>query len=113
MRYIDFSSVKETIGKIYFGICIFAYAVIGVPILLGMLKKHGVITEAVITPNTSSWVHRYTTNCYLYEFQVGDKTYDGNSLVEEGDYRKIGTRVQVLYLDWYPSFNRPTYYWDD
>ena len=55
----------------------------------------------------------YTTNCYLYEFQVGDKTYDGNSLVEEGDYRKIGTRVQVLYLDWYPSFNRPTYYWDD
>ena len=28
MRYIDFSSVKETIGKIYFGICIcvFAYA---------------------------------------------------------------------------------------
>ena len=76
MRYIDFSSVKETIGKIYFGICIcvFAYAVIGVPILLGMLKKHGVKTEAVITPNTSSWVHRYTTNCYLYEFQVGDKT---------------------------------------
>ena len=115
MRYIDFSSVKETIGKIYFGICIcvFAYAVIGVPILLGMLKKYGVKTEAVITPNTSSWVHRYTTNCYLYEFQVGDKTYDGNSLVEEGDYRKIGTRVQVLYLDWYPSFNRPTYYWDD
>lgn len=54
MRNIDFSSVKETIGKIYFGICIFAYAVIGVPILLGMLKKHGVITEAVITPNTSS-----------------------------------------------------------
>lgn len=52
MRYIDFSSVKETIGKIYFGICIcvFAYAVIGVPILLGMLKKHGVKTEAVITP---------------------------------------------------------------
>ena len=50
MRYIDFSSVKETIGKIYFGICIcvFAYAVIGVPILLGMLKKHGVKTEAVI-----------------------------------------------------------------
>lgn len=39
MRYIDFSSVKETIGKIYFGICVFAYAVIGVPILLGMLKK--------------------------------------------------------------------------
>ena len=54
-----------------------------------MLKKYGVKTEAVITPNTSSWVHRYTTNCYLYEFQVGNKTYDGNSLVEEGDYRKI------------------------
>ena len=73
MRYIDFSSVKETIGKIYFGICIcvFAYAVIGVHILLGMLKKHGVKTEAVITPNTSSWVHRYTTNCNICSWWMG------------------------------------------
>lgn len=115
MRYIDFSSVKETIGKIYFCICIcvFAYAVIGVPILLGMLKKHGVKTEAVITPNTSSWLHRYTTPNYIYEFYVGDKTYEGNSLVDERDSSKIGTKIQILYLDWLPWFNRPIYYWDD
>lgn len=108
-------NIKDIIGIIYFLICVglLAYCFIATPILLSVLKKHGVKTEAVITPNTSSWLHRYTTNCYLYEFQVGDKTYDGNSLVEEWDYRKIGTRVQVLYLDWYPSFNRPTYYWDD
>ena len=108
-------NIKDVIGIIYFFICVglLDYCFIATPILLSVLKKHGTKTEAVITPNTSSWLHRYTTNCYLYEFQVGDKTYDGNSLVEEGDYRKIGTRVQVLYLDWYPSFNRPTYYWDD
>ena len=46
MRYIDFSSVKETIGKIYFGICIcvFAYAVIGVPILL----QHSVNNHVIV-----------------------------------------------------------------
>ena len=47
------------------------------------------------------------------EYYVDDKTYDGNSLVEEGDVSKIGTTIQILYLDWLPWFNRPIYYWDD
>lgn len=52
-------------------------------------------------------------SCYLYEYYVDDKTYEGNSLVEEGDVSKIGTTIQILYLNWLPWFNRPIYYWDD
>ena len=105
---------KNIIGIIYFSICIvfFTYTVIGIPILLNILKKHGTQTEAVITSTTMGGP-RYTTPCYVYEFYVGDKTYEGNSLVEERDASKIGTKVQILYLDWLPSFNRPVYYWDD
>ena len=75
-------------------------------------KAYGVKTNAVITPNTSSLFHRYTTSCYLYEYQVDGKTYEGNSLVEERDSSKIGATIQILYLDWLPWFNRPVYYWD-
>ena len=107
--------IKDIIGIIYFSICVavFAYAAIGVPILLYMLKKYGTKTEAVITSNTSTWLHRWSTSCYLYEYYVDDKTYEGNSLVEEGDVSKIGTTIQILYLNWLPWFNRPIYYWDD
>ena len=47
--------IKDIIGIIYFSICVavFAYAAIGVPILLYMLKKYGTKTEAVITSNTN------------------------------------------------------------
>ena len=89
MRYIDFSSVKETIGKIYFGICIcvFAYAVIGVPILLGMLKKHGVKTEAVITPNTSSWVHRILMTANVI-WMLEKQDYNQQQYTEELSFGK-------------------------
>ena len=108
-------SFSETIGIIYFSICVclLAYTVIAIPILLGLLKAYGVKTNAVITPNTSSLFHRHTTSCYLYEYQVYSKTYEGNSLVEERDSSKIGATIQILYLDWLPWFNRPVYYWDD
>ena len=74
--------IKEIIGRFYFCICvvIFAYAIIGVPILTHILKKYGTKTEAVITSKTSTWLHRWTTSCYMYEFYVGDKAYDGNSI---------------------------------
>lgn len=75
-------------------------------------EKHGTKTEAVITSTTIGG-HRYTTPNYIYEFYVGDKTYEGNSLVDERDSSKIGTKIQILYLDWLPWFNRPIYYWDD
>lgn len=107
-------NIKDIIGIIYFLICVglLAYCFIATPILLSVLKKHGTKTEAVITSTTIGGP-RYTTPNYIYEFYVGDKTYEGNSLVDERDSSKIGTKIQILYLDWLPWFNRPIYYWDD
>ncbi len=107
-------SLMDIIGRIYFVICIgfIAYVCIGIPILLHLLKTHGTRTSAVVTSQTSTWFQRWSTICYMYEFNVGGETYMGNSLFEERDSSKIGMKVQILYLDWYPSFNRPIYYWD-
>jgi len=106
--------IRDIIGIIIFSICLglLAYTCIGIPILLRMLKTYGIKTEAVITSTTIGG-HRYTKPNYIYEFYVGDKTYEGNSLVEERDSSKIGTKIQILYLDWLPWFNRPVYYWDN
>lgn len=87
-------NIKDIIGIIYFLICVglLAYCFIATPILLSVLKKHGTKTEAVITSTTIGGP-RYTTPNYIYEFYVGDKTYEGNSLVDEQDSSKIGTKI--------------------
>ena len=94
-------NIKDVIGIIYFFICVglLAYCFIATPILLSVLKKHGTKTKTVITSTTIGGP-RYTT-------------YEGNSLVDERDSSKIGTKIQILYLDWLPWINRPIYYWDD
>lgn len=108
-------SIMDIIGRIYFVICIgfTAYICIGIPILLYLLKTHGTETNAVITSQPSALFHRWSTVCYMYEFNVEGETYMGNSLFEERDSSKIGEKIKILYLDWYPDFNRPIYYWDN
>jgi hypothetical protein len=107
--------IKLTIGNVYFSICvvIILYAVISALILTPILKHYGSQCKAVITDNESSLIHRYTTNCYLYEFSVGDETYTGNSLIEVGNKDKIGDTIGILYFQCWPSFNRPIYYYDN
>lgn len=108
-------SLMDIMGRIYFVICIgfTAYICIGIPILLYLLKTHGTETNAVITSQPSARFHRWSTVCYMYEFNVEGETYMGNSLFEERDSSKIGEKIKILYLDWYPDFNRPIYYWDN
>ena len=50
--------IKDIIGIIYFSICVavFAYAAIGVPILLYMLKKYGTKTEAEQQFKYYTWI---------------------------------------------------------
>ena len=40
---------------------------------------------------------------------VGDNTPANDKNAVE----LIGKKVQILYWDWLPWFNRPIYYWDD
>lgn len=92
--------IRLTIGNVYFSICvvIILYSVISALILTPILKHYGSQSKAVITDNESSLFHRYTTNCYLYEFYVGDETYTGNSLIEVGNKDKIGDTIEILYF---------------
>lgn len=82
------------------------------PILTTILKNHGSRCEATITSNESSLVHRFTSNNYLYEFSIRDKTYTGNSLIKVGNKEKIGDTIEVLYFDFFPSFNRPISFYE-
>ena len=107
-------SIKITIGEVYFYfcLCIIIYALL-TPILTSILKHQGARCKATITANESSWVHRWTSNNYLYEFNVGDKTYIGNSLIKVGNKEKIGDSIEVLYFEFMPSFNRPVSFYED
>lgn len=106
--------IKMSVGKVYFCfcLCVLIYA-LSVPILTVLLKYYGSRCEAIITSTESSLVHRYTSNNYLYEFRLGEKTYTGNSLIQVGNKDKIGETIQVLYFEFFPSFNRPVTFYED
>ena len=106
--------IKMSLVKVYFCfcLCVLIYA-LSTPILTVILKHHGNRCKGTITANESSLVHRWTSNNYLYEFKVGDKTYTGNSLIKEGNNDKIGDTINVLYFEFMPSFNRPLSFYED
>ncbi len=108
------SPIKMSLAKVYFGfcLCVLIYA-LSTPILTVILKHHGNRCKGTITANESSLVHRWTSNNYLYEFKVGDKTYTGNSLIKVGNIELIGDSIEVLYFEFMPSFNRPLSFYED
>lgn len=106
--------IKMSLVKVYFCfcLCVLIYA-LSTPILTVILKHHGNRCKGTITANESSLVHRWTSNNYLYEFKVGDKTYTGNSLIKVVDTELIGDSIEVLYFEFIPSFNRPVSFYED
>lgn len=108
------SPIKMSLAKVYFGfcLCVLIYA-LSTPILTVILKHHGNRCKGTITANESSLVHRWTSNNYLYEFSLGNKTYTGNSLIKVGNNDKIGDTITVLYFEFFPSFNRPVTFYED
>ena len=73
---------KITAANVYFTICVcvLIYA-IAIPVLAMILEHCGEQTEVIITSNTSTWLHRWTESCYMYEFSLNGKFYTGNSLI--------------------------------
>ena len=108
-------TIKEMIvmGYVLFCLGIIIYGLLLTPILNSILKHHGNKCKAIITVNESSLIHRYTSNNYLYEFSIGDKTYTGNSLIKVGNEENIGDTIEILYFKCMPFFNRPIYFWED
>ena len=105
---------KITAANVYFTICVcvLIYA-IAIPVLAMILEHCGEQTEAIITSNTSTWLHRWTESCYMYEFSLNGKFYTENSLIKEGESDKIGTKIKIYYFKNFTSFNRPLSYYDD
>ena len=105
---------KITVANVYFTICVCVlFYTIAIPVLAMILEHCGEQTEAIITSNTSTWLHRWTESCYMYEFSLNGKFYTGNSLIKEGESDKIGTKIKIYYFKNFPSFNRPLSYYDD
>lgn len=108
-------SILNVIAKVlfYMALCVVIYALIIIPILTSVLKHHGIRCEAIITSGESApFYTRYSTNDYLYEFTIDEKTYTGNSLIKVGNTYKIGDSIEILYFNKWPSFNRPISYYD-
>ena len=105
---------KITAANVYFIICacVLIYT-IAIPVLAMILEHCGEQTEAIITSNTSTWLHRWSVSCYMYEFGLNGQIYTGNSLIKEGETDSIGKKIKVYYFKKIPSFNRPLSYYDD
>jgi hypothetical protein len=75
-----------------------------------LLQTHGTKTKAVVSSMVISSI-KYGHPKYLYVFQYEGKEYSGNSLIEEKDTYRVGDSIDVLFLDFWPTMNRPTYYY--
>lgn len=72
-----------------------------------LLRINGVKTYAVITAEPSSYARRYTKVYYMYSFSYNGNEYKGNSLINSST-GKPGDSIEVVFLEAYPSINRPT-----
>lgn len=74
-----------------------------------MLKKNGICAKAVLINEQNRLRSQKAT--LLYEFAVNGKSYDGNSLEE--DLTKVGDSVCIVFLEAFPSINKPLKYFED
>ena len=105
---------KITLGKIIV-LAPFAflfYCIIVVPIACQILKRNGTKTKAIITPYTGEYYKG--TKWYLhYHFYYGGKQYIGNSLIPQENKDVVGDSIDVLFFEFWPSFNCPVSYFEE
>lgn len=89
--------------------CWVLYIIVRTHVGNALLKKEGKCSKAILTKNII-----YSRNQVYnleYEFTYKGETYTGNSL--EVDEKKVGDSICVIYLESYPSINRPIKYFDE
>lgn len=74
-----------------------------------ILKNYGLCKESVLTNEIRYF--RSHKPALSYNFWLNGKVYDGNSNVE--DLSKVGDSICVVYLEWIPSINRPSSFFDE
>ncbi|HEV8269993.1 MAG TPA: hypothetical protein VGQ04_01740 [Chitinophagaceae bacterium] len=73
-----------------------------------ILKQNGKCKVAFLIDDISKIKSQKAT--LIYEFTIGNKKYKGNSLEE--DLTKVGDSVCIVYLESFPSINKPLKYFD-
>lgn len=106
-------TLKDKLTLVFFwglpvGFVLFLLIKTGVGLIL--LQTHGTKTKALVTSSVVYTKIRSNPH-YLYTFQYEGNHYEGNSLIEEKDIYRVGDSIDVLFLEFWPSMNRPTYYW--
>ena len=87
-------------------IIIWSYFLIIFPLKLLMLKYLGTKTIGIINSDLSRGTGRYARICNMYEFEYKGTIYEGNSQIPENQ-DIIGDTISVVFLDFWPSVNRP------
>lgn len=106
------SSIKNKIRLI---VCLFlpagwvAFLIAKTCIGLILLKMIGTETKAVVIPIVTYTKIRSDPE-YLYSFKYKGNEYTGNSLIDEEEEQRLGDTINIVFLDFWPSMNRPTYY---
>lgn len=73
-----------------------------------LLKRNGKCTTAFLINDIIRTKSQKAT--LLYEFAINGNTYNGNSLEE--DLTSIGHSVCIVYLESFPSINKPLKYFE-
>lgn len=71
------------------------------------IKKGVIINEENIYPNQNISPRDFS---YSYSFYVNNKEYKGDS---QSNKFSVGDSIEVFYLEYCPSINRPAYYLRD
>ena len=103
--------MEEIKNKILGGILIavISYFIIVFPLELLLLKYTGVRTMGIITRDLIG-VHSRICNKYTFEYK-GER-YEGNSQIPENP-NVVGDSIEVIFLEFWPSFNRPVSYFEE
>ena len=67
----------------------------------------GTKTRALITYRLSNSSRGDASQQFIYEFEYNGKIYDGNSRIDSKCRSRVGERIDVLFLEFLPSINKP------
>jgi hypothetical protein len=101
---------KITIGKIIFIISILfvCYVFIRSFVEVQLLKHYGICKKGIITNTRFTSLH--STPSLLYKFEYKGETYKWPALTD--DESQIGDSICIVFLESYPSIQRPLDYFD-
>lgn len=72
-----------------------------------VLYTFGTKTRALITYRLSNTSRGNASREFIYEFEYDGKIYDGNSRIDSECRSRVGERIDVVFIKFLPSINKP------